>query len=159
MSAAQSRTVLPCERKTCDSLPMVVVLPVPFTPTTRITSGVPSTFVSGRAVVEVRIASSSSFEQALQFVYVFDLLAIGLVAELLENFVSGGGAEVGADQRGFQVVEGGAVDFFADGDDVLDAFSEVLARARDRLLHAIEKTGLLDFVQAAEEGLNHECVR
>ena len=38
VSAAHSRTFLPWERKTCDSLPMVVVFPVPFTPTTRITS-------------------------------------------------------------------------------------------------------------------------
>src|SRR5206468_7857653 len=63
---------------------------------------------------------------------------------------------VGADERGFQVVQRGAVDFFADRDYVLDALGQVLAGTRDRFLHAIEKTGLLFFVQAAEKGLNHD---
>src|SRR5205807_3729087 len=48
VSAAHKRTVLPSERKTCASLPIVVVFPVPFTPTIKITSGVPSTFCTGR---------------------------------------------------------------------------------------------------------------
>ena len=65
VSAAHSRTVLPSERNTCESLPIVVVFPVPFTPTTRITSGVPSTFCTGRVFTAFRIASSSSFSRRL----------------------------------------------------------------------------------------------
>ena len=65
VSAAHSRTVLPSERKTCASLPIVVVFPVPFTPTIRITSGVPSTFSTGRVPAAVRMANSSSFNRRL----------------------------------------------------------------------------------------------
>ena len=40
VSAAPSSTERPCSRSFCASLPIVVVLPVPLTPTTRITLGV-----------------------------------------------------------------------------------------------------------------------
>ena len=60
VSAAHSSTLLPCARRLCASLPMVVVLPVPFTPTTRITSGSPSTLLTGFSA-EVRMPRSSSF--------------------------------------------------------------------------------------------------
>src|SRR5438067_2432403 len=42
VSAAPSTTERPCSRRRCASLPIVVVLPVPLTPTTRITLGGPS---------------------------------------------------------------------------------------------------------------------
>jgi len=61
-----------------------------------------------------------------------------------------------SNQCSFEVVQRGAVDFFADGDDILDAFGEVLARARDSLLHALNKTWFLFFVQTAKKSLNHE---
>ena len=69
--------------------------------------------------------------------------------------MGGSGAEVGADQRRFQIVQRGAVDLFADGDDIFDALGQVLARARDGLLHALDKTWFLLFVQTAKKGLNH----
>src|SRR5271169_852720 len=69
--------------------------------------------------------------------------------------MGGSGAEVGANQRGFQIVQGGAVDLFADGDDIFDALSEVLAGARDGLFHALDKTWFLFFVQTAKKSLNH----
>jgi len=40
---------------------MVVVFPVPFTPTTRITSGVPSTFCTGRVFTAFRIGKQLFF--------------------------------------------------------------------------------------------------
>ena len=67
-----------------------------------------------------------------------------------------GRAEVGADQCSFQIIERGAVDLFAKSDHFLDAISEVLTGASNRLLHAIEETWLLFFVQTAKQSLNHE---
>ncbi len=78
------------------------------------------------------------FQQPLEFFHVLDLLAVGFVAELFQDLVGSGRAQVGADQRGFKIVERGPVNFFADGDYVFDAFGEVFAGARDRLLHAVK---------------------
>src|ERR1019366_4031671 len=50
---------------------------------------------------------------------------------------------------------GGTVDLFANGNDIFDALGQILARARDGLLHAFDKTGFLCFVQAAKKSLNH----
>ena len=63
VSAAASSTLLPCERSRLASLPMVVVLPVPFTPTTSKTSG-GSTVLGGRSAA-VRMASSSCCNRRL----------------------------------------------------------------------------------------------
>src|SRR5258708_28798955 len=70
--------------------------------------------------------------------------------------MGGGCAKVGANQSRLQIVQRGTVDLLTDGNDLFDAFSEVLAGARDGLLHALNKTRFLFFVQAAEKGLNHE---
>ena len=56
VSAAHSRTLRPSDLKRLVSLPMVVVLPVPLTPTTRMTSGTPSTFCGGVALLWSRMA-------------------------------------------------------------------------------------------------------
>src|SRR5207237_7196440 len=83
----------------------------------------------------------------------------GLVAKFFQDFVGGGGAEVGGDERGFQIVERGAVDLFAEGDDIVDALAQALAGAGDGALHAVEEARLLFFllflVEAAEESLDH----
>ena len=67
----------------------------------------------------------------------------------------GGGTEVGANQCGFQVIQGGAVNLLTDRDDIFNALGQVLARALDRLLHSLNKTRFLFFVKTAKEGLNH----
>ena len=97
----------------------------------------PSTLLTGREFAEVRIASSSSFKQALEFADIFNLLAVGLLAQLSEDFLRGGRSEIRADERGFEIVESVAVDFLAEGDDFVDALREIFASARDRLLHAV----------------------
>src|SRR4051812_14655319 len=65
VSAAHSTTALPSFLRRFASFPMLVVFPVPLTPTTRITSGPPSTELGGREFAFVRIASSSSFSNRL----------------------------------------------------------------------------------------------
>jgi len=67
-------------------------------------------------------------------------------------------AEVGSDQRRFQLVERIAIDLFIERDNVVDTLAQVLARARDCLFHAVEKAWLFlfgFFFGAAEEGLKH----
>src|SRR5207237_811259 len=98
------------------------------------------------------------FQHALQFVYVADLFAVDLLAQSGEHLLGGGVAEVGGEQCGFQVVEGLAVDLFAEADDVVNALAQVLTRARDRVAHAVEQPLLLLFrgrlFEAAEQRLD-----
>ena len=95
------------------------------------------------------------FQQALEFLHVLDLLAVGFLAKLPQNLLGGCGPQIGADQDGLKIIERVAVDFLAEGDHFLDALREVLAGARDRLLHAVQEIGFLFFFQAAEQSLNH----
>src|SRR5208337_1533130 len=57
----------------------------------------------------------------------------------------------------FQIIEGFAVDLLAERHHFFNALAEALARARDRLFHALEETGL--FFGAAEQGLDHGLFR
>ena len=93
-------------------------------------------------------------QQTLEFVNVADLLAVSFVAQLFEHFMCGRGAEISADQRGFQIVERRAVNFFADGNHIFNAFGEIFAGAGDCLFHALQKAGLL--FEAAKKGLDHK---
>ena len=54
------------------------------------------------------------FQQAFEFVCVLDLLAVGFVPKFVQHFAGGGVAQIGADERGFQVVQGRAVNLFAE---------------------------------------------
>ena len=51
-------------------------------PTTRITSGEPSTRLTGRELAAFRVPGLLLFEQALEFFYIFDLFAIGFFPQL-----------------------------------------------------------------------------
>ena len=93
-------------------------------------------------------------DEPLQFGNVLNLLAISLLAQVLENFLRRGGAQVGADESGFQVVQGRAINFLAEGNGFLNALAEVLAGSRDRFLHALQEAGLL--FGTAKKSLNHE---
>src|SRR5205814_3075740 len=66
------------------------------------------------------------------------------------------------DEGGFQIVERGAVNLSAEGDNIVNALGETLAGAADRLLHAVEEARLFFFllflVEGAEESLNHEFI-
>src|SRR5207302_5411611 len=101
-------------------------------------------------------------QQALEFGDVGNLAAVGLFAKFFQDFVGGGGAEIGGDEGGFQIVERGAVNLFAEGDDVVNALAQALAGAGDGALHAVEEAGFLFFllflVEGAEESLDHEFI-
>src|SRR3954447_16319468 len=66
VSAAQSKTVFPSVRRMFASFPIVVVFPVPFTPTTRITSGSPSCTSTGGIFARVSTVRTSSFNSRLR---------------------------------------------------------------------------------------------
>ncbi len=95
------------------------------------------------------------FKQAFQFLHILDLFAVGLLAELAQDFLGGRSAQVGADERGLKIVERVAVDFLAEGNHLFNALGQILACTRDCLLHALEQSVFL-FFGAAEQGLNHE---
>ncbi len=98
------------------------------------------------------------FKEPFQFLYILDLFTVGFVAELAQDFLGGRGSQVGADQRGLEIVKCVPVDFLAKRDDFFNTLGEVLPRASDGLLHALEETSFL-FFRAAEQSLNHEKSR
>ncbi len=134
---------------------MVVVLPVPFTPTTRITSGDALDFVNRPGAGGAENCQQLFLQQTLEFLSIFDLFTVGLVAEFGEHFLRGSVAEIGGDERGLEIVEGVAVNLLANRNDFLDALRQVFAGSRNRLLHAVKEAGFL-FFRAAKQGLNHK---
>src|SRR5256885_8677918 len=58
-------------------------------------------------------------------------------------------------KKKIEIIERSTVDFLAKRNDFLDALAQVFPSARHRLFHALEKAGLLFFVQAAKKSLNH----
>ena len=93
-------------------------------------------------------------EHALQLLHVRHLLAIDLLAQRIQHRRRRRRTQVGCDQRGLQIVERLAIDLLAERHHVFNALAEALARARYRLFHALQETGLL--FCAAEQGLDHE---
>ena len=87
----------------------------------------------------VEDAEDFGLEQVLELGAVGDAVAEGAIAEAGDDFVGGGGADVGGEEGELEVVEGGFVDFAGEGDDGGDGVGERLAGAGDRLLHAVEE--------------------
>ena len=142
VSAAQRSTDVFCARYQAASLPLVVVLPVPLTPTRKVTLGGAEGLATGR-IGASRIPRSCVFQQVAQFFAAFDRLLAGAFAESLEDLGRGLHADVAHDERGFEFFEGRLVDFAGESDDVVDARGKGLAGARDGLAHAREKAGFL----------------
>ena len=135
---------------------MVVVFPVPFTPTTRITSGEPSTRLAGRAFAAFKMASSSSFSSRFNSSTFLICLRSAFSRSLPSTSWVVVESQIGADQGRLKIVERAAVDLLPQRDDFFDALSKVLAGAGDRLLHPVKKAGFLLFLKAAKQGLNHK---
>ncbi len=104
------------------SLPAEVVLPVPLTPTRKVTAGSPA---DGK---EIWIVGDGGFEdgaellleEGAQLFAAFDGLVAGAVAEGGEDFGGGLDAQIAGKQRGFKGFEGGFVDGAGEGDYVFD---------------------------------------
>ena len=95
------------------SLPMVVVLPEPFTPTTRITNGRRlASITSGRAQ-GARICDDARAQRADERLGIGELLARHAAAQLLEDAPARLHADVGADQPRLELIEDGRIDLAA----------------------------------------------
>ena len=131
---------------------MVVVLPVPLTPTIMMTSGGVAGCWMGWATPS-RICLSSGFEELLEFGAALDAGAEGALAEVLHDDGCGGAADVGGEEERLEAGEGGFVDFAGEGDDGADGLGEGLAGAGDRLLHAVEEAELRGGLRVGRFGL------
>ena len=98
------------------------------------TSGSPSTLRTGCLLGDIEDLQQLFLQHALQFGDVANLLAVDFRAKRLQHRRGGGGAQVGADEGGFEFVESVAIDFLADGNHVFDSLAQAFTRARDRLL-------------------------
>ena len=139
MSAAQRRTEWFCARYQAASLPLEVVLPVPLTPTRKVTFGRRLRVWEPGACGASRMAMQLSLEKIAQLLAAFDGLMAGAVAQGFEDRGGGLDAEIAGEERGFEVFEGGLVDGAGEGGDAFDFGGERLAGARDGLLHAGEE--------------------
>ena len=97
---------MPWAVKWAASLPVVVVLPVPLTPTIMMTSGAVAGWVIG-AGDAVEDGLELELEQALEFGAALDAVAEGALAQVLDDLRGGGGADVGGEQDGVEVGERG----------------------------------------------------
>ncbi len=150
-------------------MPVVVVLPVPLNAyhhdDFRWRAGVADGL--GYAVEDLL---ELGFEELFEFGSALDAYAEGSLAEVFEDDGGGGRADVGGEENGLEIGEGGLVDLAGEGDDGADGLGEGLASAGDRLLHAVEEAApglrlrdlgsglvglLLGFVGFAEEGVGH----
>ena len=134
-----------CARLQAASLPLVVVLPVPFTPTRKVTLG-GAAGVGDGTLRGFQNLLEAGLEQGAKFFAAFDGLAAGALAECVQNLGGRLHADVAGDERGFQFLQVAFVHRAGHGDDVFDLRSERFAGARNRLLHAVEEAGLLFLV-------------
>ena len=108
VSAAAITTRSPRSRARRASLAMEVVLPTPLTPTTRVTR-VPGTRSAGRgASSSSRAISSTSISRRRSGIG--SLVVLDVAADALDQLERSLHPDVGADQRLFEVVEGGGVE-------------------------------------------------
>ena len=140
VSAAQRRTErgLGPVAKRWASLPEVVVLPVPLTPTSMMTSGGEGGWVMG-ASDAVEDGLEFGLEEGFELGAGGDAGAVGALTEVFEDEGGGGGAEVGGEQDGLERGDGGLVDLAGEGDDVGELLGEGVAGAGDGGPHAVEE--------------------
>ena len=137
---------------------MVVVFPVPFTPTTKMTRG-RGPCAARRRPIRRRHGAQGIEELIFQFRFEFRGAAQGLPLEFLphgfENLMSGPGAEIGGEQSVLKFREQPGIDFLFAGDQVFDLGGDLRASLRDRLLQPVEQRpalfGLLAFFVFAED--------
>ena len=132
VSAAPMTTVLPSVFLRCQaSLPIVVVLPVPLTPTTRMTVG------SGRmSIVSSPVRAnwaSSCASRSVSCLAADQPALLGLALELLDDLRGRAGADVGVDQRLLEALPGLLVEV------ALEQRRLDLGRSASRVLRMFER--------------------
>jgi len=98
---------------------VVVVLPVPLTPTMRMTSGGGGRVLDGVGYA-VEDLAQLGLEDLLELGPALDAGAQGALAEVLHDDGSGGAADVGGEQAWLKLVERGLVDLAGERDDGAD---------------------------------------
>ena len=148
VSAAPITTLRPSVLRRCQaSLPIVVVLPVPLTPTTRITVG------SGRrSILSSPVRASSASSSARRLVSASpptSVALLGLALELLDDLGGRARADVGVDQRLLEALPGLLVEVALEqrrldlGGERLARLAHVLAQAAEEAAAALLALGLV----------------
>ena len=128
-------------------MPIVVVLPLPFTPAIRITVGCS---VSGdRVALDARRLREQLPQPARQVLAAAELAALGLGLEPLDDLGGGGRAHVGVDQRLLEPLEGLVVERLEDRR--LELRAERLARLRHVVAQAPEEAAALGLAVVRSE--------
>ena len=109
-------------------MPLVVVLPVPFTPTIITTSG--GVTERGGTLLVIENILDLLLEQLSQLGAVANPLALAAFAQSVDDLGGSGHAEIRGKQHHFQLFQRLLVHLASERDDALDALAEVLARAR-----------------------------
>ena len=125
-----------------ESLPMVVVFPVPLTPTTNRTRGAAELpFPSAAGGGNVRIFSDLIFQLALQVFGFGELVLVDLLAEGGEDFFCGANTDVGTEQCRLELAQKLGVDGAIARKDLLDFRRELRLRFADGIFQALEERG------------------
>ena len=114
VSAAASRTVLPCARSDVRQLADGGGLADSVDADDENDLGRIGDDLRAALVGATQDGKQFLLEHALEFAGVADLLALHLFAHRGQHFAGGDGAEVGGDERGFQIVEGAGVNLLAE---------------------------------------------
>src|SRR5580698_6183757 len=91
--------------------------------------------------------------EALYFCGVAELVAAHALADAVENLGGGADADIGGDEREFELIEQAGVDFLLALDGVFERGNQAGAGFLDTALELLEKGRLL--LHGAEQGLNH----
>ena len=111
VSAAHSSDAALFALETGASLPMVVVLPEPLTPTTRITAGGSATCAGARSLACENLEQMLA-DEALQFGCVVQLMPLDALADAFQDFLGGAHTHVGRDERALELVQQIGIDLF-----------------------------------------------
>ena len=155
VSAAQSRTVLPARRCQAASLPLVVVFPVPLTPTRKTTSG-GAIRRAGRLLSRSRMASSSARSSDLSSAPSRMVCRRARSRRASSTTVVVGMPRVRRRAARLQALQAPPSSTSRVSATTSPILSERDSRgARNGVAHAVEYAAFFRLVKGAEEGLDH----
>ena len=120
------------------SLPIVVVLPAPLTPTTRIANGASAALDHERLLRRQQDVQQRAAQRREQRVEIAELLARDFAAQIFEDAFGGFDADVGSDQSRLELVENRVVDA-ASRQQVREVVGQPRVAAVELLAQALEQ--------------------
>ena len=133
-------TFSPCCFSCRASLPIVVVLPAPLTPTTRIANGAALRSIVERLLRRPQDVQQRAAQRGEQRIEIVELLARDLATQLVEDALRGLDADVRGDQPRLELVEHRVVDAAA-GQQVREVVGQPRIAAVELLAQALEQAG------------------